>query len=193
MSKSVQHKNIPQAVLHKAGERRLRARGDHDAVNVLTPNQVRRKGVLPVVAGSLMLLAAGRGALALGEDAGAAAHKVGNGVAAAASAGNRAAGAVGDYVHDKVTLDTMPTVKEYEADPAKYPDYEEIRLDKGTPAWAIAKSRMADRDPREASDMLVAQDEQNYRDGFGHQGFDENDPLIVPRVPEDAPTLPNDL
>jgi hypothetical protein len=188
------HKNPAQALLHKAGERRLRASGNADAANVLPATHVRRKGVLPVVAGSLMLLAAGRGAVALGEDAGTTAGKVGDGITATVDAGKRAAGAVGDFVHNQTTLDKMPTVKEYDADPAAFPGYEKIQLGSDTPSpWALAKSRMADRDPREASDMLLAQDAQNEADGFGHEGFDAGDPMIVPRAPENPPTLPNDL
>lgn len=98
-----------------------------------------------------------------------------------------AVGAMIGVVKAEIPADAkkMPTVQEYRSNPDKFPDHKEINLEEGDTAWDIGLETEPDKDPRESSDQLTAQDKTNFEQGIGKEGFIIGDPLMVQKNPEE--------
>lgn len=167
MIKTPQNTNIPQKILYNSGEKSMGFRKANEA----SDSEVRRAG--------FERFAKKAGAVAV--------------IAIAALGSLKAAESLTDVprnedttvkVFDKIVKKSNKNPNALSVDEKKVlSDFEKISIQPGETAWDMGLKYYPNEDPRGSSDRLIAQDDKNFKQGIGEEGFNIGDQLIVPKAP----------
>ena len=169
MIKTPQNKNIAQRFLYRLGSGK-KAMGFREANEASDP-EVRRQGVkrFAVIVGRIALIAGVAG---------------GSFFAAANPLPNSVPRDTTVTEFDKIVKKSNKNPNALSVDEKKVlSDFEKISIQPGETAWDMGLKYYPNEDPRGSSDRLIAQDDKNFKQGIGEEGFNIGDQLIVPKAP----------